>query len=340
MNAGVQSDALRGLAQRAIRLAGALVLGLGLTIAGGIALAAPVAADGACQPAGDTGMTAAVVAQTGDTITGTIDATGCNIGVFVGPDATRAVIRNATIQHADDHGIYIQNTHDVMVVNNVVSNNGVNPHLCPAPGTPPTGPCTPEDKAIQLDGTYSVVVRGNTVENNLADGGIAINDEGPLNTGAFNPATLAPGRGNQIVNNTVLNNPTGCGIVISSYNAGAGVYGNTVRNNTVKGNSVGIVVAADSPSTIANFNRVSGNTISDNAGPGVVIHSNTPGDQVNGNLISLNKISGNGGFGPQTWGIALLGEVNPVTNTVVVFNRVTQEDADLYQQNTVNTISN
>ena len=39
-----------------------------------------------CLQAGNTGLTASIVAHPGQTITGAVDATGCDLGIYVGPE--------------------------------------------------------------------------------------------------------------------------------------------------------------------------------------------------------------------------------------------------------------
>lgn len=315
-------------------VASALALGGGLTLGGGLVVATPViaAAAGSCQAAGSTGMTAKVIAASGQWITGTIDATGCDIGVYAGPGVTNLTIIGATISDAHDHGILLQQVTNSLVTLSNVSNNGLTgSHAGENPGQ------LSEDKGIELLGTTNVTVSYNTVKGNQADGGIGISDDGPIISGALVGGSVHTASGNTISWNDIENNPTGCGIVISSYNPGGGVANNLVMGNISKGNSVGIVVAADVPNTSAMNNIVVDNTSTDNLGPGVVIHSNTPGDVVDGTRVLWNTISGNPGFGPQSWGIAILGEVEPPTNSFIAANHISKEDVGIFQMNTQNT---
>lgn len=76
---------------------------------GGVALgAAPVAADDGCTTVSTSRgtMTAEVVASADDTITGTVDALGCDIGVYVGPGADNVEVDGATVVDASDFGVY------------------------------------------------------------------------------------------------------------------------------------------------------------------------------------------------------------------------------------------
>lgn len=76
---------------------------------GGVALgAAPVAADDGCTTVstsrGD--MSAHMVAGADDTITGTVDALGCDIGVYIGPGADNVEVDGATVQDASKIGVF------------------------------------------------------------------------------------------------------------------------------------------------------------------------------------------------------------------------------------------
>lgn len=113
------------------------------------------------QPAGPTSLTAAVIATAGRTVSGTIDATGCDIGVYVGADAQGAVISGANNQR-----ILAQDTRNVTIARSTIGRNG----LHPTKGLP-------EDKGVQLIGTAASVVTDNVVTSNHSDGGIAINGQ-------------------------------------------------------------------------------------------------------------------------------------------------------------------
>jgi parallel beta-helix repeat protein len=285
-----------------------------------------------CLPAGGTGLTAAVVATTGQIVTGTIDATGCNVGVYVGPWASSVVISGATITGAKDHGIFIQDTSNVLVENSTVSGNGVSP----TPGIP-------ENKAIELVGTSYSVVRNNIVTGNMADGGIGVSDDGMIDPGAARPGSPHPAMLNSVIGNRVTENGGGCGIVVASYNSS--VSNNLVANNTVVRNPAGIVVAADAPNTSVKDNWVMGNAITDNSIPGVIIHSNAPGDTLSGTVVQGNVISGNG-FDPEVGlkdptrgaGIILVGEVAPVTNTFIAANGISHEYFGVWERNASGTL--
>src|SRR5664280_2581008 len=141
--------------------AGMLIPSLGAT---GIAGALPT-----CTAAGGTGLTASVIATTNQAITGATDATGCDLGIYVGPGVTSVTISHATVTGANDHGIFAQDTSGLQVTNSTVSGNGVAPTAGIA-----------ENKAIELVGVSNSTVSGNTVSGNLADGGIGVADDGQV----------------------------------------------------------------------------------------------------------------------------------------------------------------
>lgn len=271
-----------------------------------------------------------------------VNAIGQTYGIEVlGPVASGTVIEGLTVSHANNHGIFIQDSAEVTVENNVVTNNGLRPSACPAPPVTPTSPCIEENKAVELVRTsYSTVV-ANTVMNNVADGGIAVTDDGPLNAGGLTRGTPNPGIGNIISGNTVIGNAGGCGIVVAAYNPGEGVINNVVSSNyVVNGLPGGIVVAADVPHSSAINNSVIYNTILNNLIPGVIVHSNTPGDLVSGTKVIGNTISGNAGLGPETMGIALIGAINGsaiVSTTTISGNVLHNEHFGIFAANATDT---
>lgn len=289
-----------------------------------VAGAAPAAAQTTCVAAGTTGLTAKIVAHSAQKIRNQdIDATGCDVGIYVPPAAVNVVIYGNSVYNANDHGIFAQDARNVFILNNDVYDNGE------AQVTSDNAELIAENKAIELVGTNGALVVGNHVYDNMVDGGIGLSDDGPIDPGAPNPGNLNPAINNFISGNQVYSNSGGCGIVLAAYNPGGGVNNNTVSgNNVYDNNSVPVVVAADPPGTSATGNKVIGNRITDNAGPGVVVHSNAPGDTVDGTVITGNSISNNAGLGgpdDQNTGVALLGEVNPVTNTTITFNSISNE---------------
>jgi len=306
--------------------AGVLIPSLGAT---GIAGALPT-----CTAAGGTGLTASVIATTGQTITGATDATGCDLGIYVGPGVTGVTINHASVTGANDHGIFAQDTSGLNITNSTVSGNGVAPTAGIA-----------ENKAIELVGVSNSTVSGNTVSGNLADGGIGVADDGHVDPGAPNPGTLTP-TGNVTVDNNQSNgNYGGCGVVIAAYDPGAGITSATVTNNTVMGTVGkfgphgpvigGIVVAADTPGTSVSSVTVHGNTVTDSFIPGIVVHSNAPNDHVSGVTLDSNTLTMDGWGSvdgpPQPAGIIVAATVIPapvtptLTGTTITNNTISRE---------------
>jgi parallel beta-helix repeat protein len=253
-----------------------------------------------------------------------IDATGKPNGIaVVGSSTAGTVVEGFTVRNANDEGIYVQDSSQAVIENNVVTHNALQPFAGVG-----------EAKGIQLTGTSTSTVADNTVIGNEY-GGIGVTDVGAINpswnvTAAPNAgvpaATANPGNDNMISGNFVVGNrPNHCAIVISAYNTGEGVSDNIVSGNTVVDNQNGVIVAADTPNTIAVNNTILSNTILNNGEGGVVVHSNAPGDVVTGNLISGNVFSADG-YPPTLEGIIVGGEGPvPVQATTITGNTFQNE---------------
>ncbi len=300
-----------------------VLLGVGQFALFGIGFGGVALADGCPYVAGSTGLRAEIIAAPGQHITGTVDASNCDIGVYIGPGVKNVTIDGATITGAIYHGILAQDTSNVTIQNSTVSNNAQQGE----------SQDFPETKAIQLDGTSSSVIQNNIVENN-GGGGIAVLDDGPLSPGTPNPGQLLPGNNNRILNNQVMYNYNGCGIVVAAYNPGGGVNNNVVSGNTVGYNPAGIVIAADEPNTIVTGNRVSFNIVYGSPYADVVVHSNEAGDIVTNTMIYFNQIGSSESEGPGL-GIIVGAEVPnaAVLNTVIMENQITNEQIGIATNN-------
>jgi hypothetical protein len=292
----------------------------------------------ACSPAGSTGLTAQMIlASNGQLTRTTVTATGCDVGIYIGPGTDGVLISGVTVTGANEHGIFVQDASHVTIQYSVVTGNGVDGHACPpSGGAPPT--CIAEDKGIELVGTSNSIVSQNVVSYNHADGGIGVADDGPTDPGA--PGTypgFTHGAKNDVVsNNLVIDNSNGCGIVIAAYNQGTPVANIQVFGNTIIGTApasgqlfpspgsyIGqIVVATDGPFAEVSNTQVVGNRLDGSELPGIVVHSNVFGDVITGTLIKDNLIADNGyypgpptnmpndpGISQGTTGIALIAEV-------------------------------
>lgn len=293
-------------------------------------------------PPNNTGFTVKIIAAKGQVITGTINATGFDVGVYVGPGITGVVITNAKIFGANDHGIFVQDTCGIVIKDSNITGNGVSPHGLP------------EDKAIILSGTTNCLVKDNFVGFNGV-GGISVTDDGSVSPGSLKPGSPNPGQGNVITGNVIENNIGDCSIVIAAFNPGEGVSNNLVTGNTAIGNSPGptnppfiggIVVAADTPSTTAKDNIVLGNTVIGGWIPGIIVHSNAPGDLVTGTVVSFNRLISNGAGpdptdAPNTAGIVIANEASGLgailTHTLVAWNTVTNDYYGVWHKGDTNT---
>jgi parallel beta-helix repeat protein len=299
-----------------------------------IATVSPAAA-ASCAPAGTTGFTAAVVATQGQMITGTVDATGCNVGVYIGPGVTGVTVSAAMVENATDHGILAENTSNVTIQNNTLTNNGTHPN-----------PKVASDDAIFFSGVSGSTISGNTESNDYA-GGIRVTDDGPFDPGAPNPgpATVVPSSNDTISGNKLSGIYGGCALLVGGYNAGNDIQSVTVSNNTITG-AIGqfgahgpvvgqIVIAGNGPGVTISGVVVSGNTITQSIPTGIILHANAPGDVITGTSITGNTLSlnnwGKGNGGPEPTAIGLEAEAIPppgsptITQTTITGNKVSAE---------------
>lgn len=315
-----------------------------VAVTSGWMVSPPVGWAGGCVSTA-AGMTAAVdVEGAPATLTGTVvNASGCDIGIYVGPGADGTVVDGATVGGANDHGVLVQDVSDVVIRNSTITGNGVNIHTQPG-----TAIKLSEDKALTLLGTSDVLVENNTIVGNVGDGGISINDDGNwpsmsvLSRGQSRPAV-----GNVLHHNTVSGNLNGCAIVLSAWNPGQGVNHNVVNDNTVTGQRFSgvtgsIVVAADPPGTSAVGNVVLHNTVTFSLIPGIIVHSNAPGDLVAGTkiihntLVSDNWVPGADSAPGKRVGIAIASEAadaptpSVINDTKLIHNSITDEDYGIW----------
>ncbi len=315
-------------------MATALVL---LTCAGMAVLTEPAAsaAAGSCSPAGSTGFTAAVVATPGQRITGSVDATGCNLAIYIGPGVTGVTVDNATVSNATDHAILAEETSNVTVENSTISNDGTNPN-----------PKVAGDDAIFFAGVSNSTITGNTVSGDYA-GGTRVADDGPLDPAAPNagPSGQVPSVNDTVSDNKYSSVYGGCSIIVATYNSGPGVQGITVTGNTITGAIaqfgphgpvIGqIVLAGDGVGAQLQNVRVTDNTVTQSLPTGIVLHANAPGDVISGTNITGNTLSRNNwsksNGGPEPTAIALEAEAIPgpaaprITDTTISANKLSYE---------------
>lgn len=306
----------------------ALVAGTAASLIAGSALAAPSAFAAGTLP---NGFTAAVVAQSGQTIRGAIDASGYDLGIYIGPGVHNVRVDGARVTGAHDQGILVQDAHNVLIRNSTVEGNALS-HL----------PQLEEVKGIVVAGSRGVIVTGNTVEGN-GDGGIGVYDDGPNSTKTFAPIaidqTAVPGVGNIVTGNTIRDNFAGCGIVVAAKNPGGGLERNVVSfNRVVYGPPLpgkppftgGIVVAGGEfgPVTV-DRTMVLHNTVTGGIIPGISLHAGRP-HVLSRTFLVDNTLAHNGGAPGATHGIEIAGAPDSISGTQVVHDRVIDDTVGVF----------
>ncbi len=312
-------------------------------------------------PIGIANMTAAVIAYSGEFITGQIDAHGYNFGVYIGPGVKNVVIYHAHIFGASDHGVIAVDTSGISIVDSNISNNVQNPT-----------PTIPDDKEVGFYGVSNSYIVGNVITGSKGDGGISVYSSSSLvPTGLPVPTVNASGNNNFIADNYIANDSRGCGIVVAAWGPGQTVRNNWVYNNVVIGDlmtphgvtgfSVGtIVIAADFPFSTAVGNVVLDNTVIGGLEDGIIINAQAPGagdinNEIIGNYVELagfqrinNPPFDNASdlnLAPAPNGIGIYANVipqtaNPVppyaTGNVVAFNTIANEVIGIWVANANN----
>lgn len=233
------------------------------------------------------GLSAAVVAHANQVIAHqTVDAAGCDIGIYVGSRSPHVSIVDVTVTGANFQGILAERTSNLVVERSRITGNGFHSVDPKAPALEGSGvhSFVPQAFGISLFGVSKSKVSGNDVYNN-GRGGIGIMD-----VGAFNPGTktqnkkTAPVAASHdvIVNNRTWANYAGCGIVVATQNPGGMISDLTISGNYVTGTGMsakngpdigGIVVAANPPGSRAVNVVVSENTVSHSFEGGIIVNA-------------------------------------------------------------------
>lgn len=301
---------------------------LGLTGAGAEAATASVANT---LP---NGFTAKIVAHSGEVITGTIDASGFDLGIYIGPGVHNVTITGATVQDANDQGILVQDASHVVIMDSTIKENArnINPDWKLS-----------EVKAISLAGTQHVKVVKNTVEGN-GDGGIGVYNDGP--NSPFAPIAIdqtpVASQHNMVLDNTIKDNLNGCGIVVSAKNAGVGVVHNIIASNHVYGFDpaandfnfgVGGIVVAGGEFGAVNVtdNQVAFNVVEGGFIPGISIHQSGSGHVTSTKLIG-NHLDNNG----KGEGIEIAGSGN-ISDTQILDDKVSNDTIGVFHVGDTNT---
>ena len=203
-----------------------------------------------------------MIATNGQTITGaTVDATGCDIGIYVGSAINSVTITDTTVSGANNEGILAEDNTGLTITGSTIQDNGAAPT-----------PKIPDGHALMLDGVVSAMITNNTISNN-ADGGIGLADNGPVDPGTPNPGPPPRSRHRQ---HHQRQHPDGQHRWLRHRRRGLGPgrrhRRHTVQNNTVTGTSgkfgpngpdIGqIVVADDAAGASVTNTTINGNTVS------------------------------------------------------------------------------
>lgn len=209
-------------------------------------------------------------AQMGGDVTGTLDATGCNIGVYYDNNTAPGNVTGATISHANYFGVLVNGANRAVSVNvkgSTISNIGDNPlngsqhgnaifyttlfstltNLTPVLGTG-TASGTISGNAVTHYQKNGITINGSvtaTITNNV------VNGEGPVDYIAQNGIQIGYGARASVTENTVTGNAyTGANQASS---AGILVVGGayyslpvttdlTITKNTLTGNDIGVAL--------------------------------------------------------------------------------------------------
>lgn len=264
-------------------------------------------------------MTAAVVNPSAP-VTGIVDASGCNVGVYFGPGST-GTVTGATVENANYYGI-LNDGGAVNITFSTVTNIGEAPFNGTQHGVGIYWP-TPGSTGIIKNNTVTryqkggIVVRGTdssvTIANNTVTG------LGPIPFIAQNGIQMGGSTTGTINNNIVTGNEytgtnyaSSAGILI----VGGDVYGwalakdITINNNIVSNNDMGVALYnanADysAPSTPTNDSVINNKITKTDGFTNISGYDGTCGYQAgvsdfgNGDSLSKNKVSGTG-YAPST----------------------------------------
>jgi hypothetical protein len=298
----------------------AVIAGLMASTAG-----AAAAAD-TCTPTGfirdGINLTAALINPTAP-VTGDVDATGCNIGVYYRPGTSGGSVSGANIHGANYYGVVV-NAAAVNVTNSSIHDIGEVPLNGSQHGVGVFYTTLNQDSTST--GTAATGTVSGNVFTDYQKGGIVVNGpgaavtisgntvtgEGPVDYIAQNGIQLGRGATGTISGNTVTgnaytgaNNASSSGILVF----GGGTYGAlttgvSITKNTLTNNDIGVYVyntdANGSAPTSKTKNSIVNNTISNGQTTNVSGNGSPSGYQVGlvdyglGDNVVNNKISGIG----------------------------------------------
>jgi len=291
----------------------------------------------------NSGLSAAIVAHSYQTIRNRTIKTKCDIGIFVGPGKTHVKIQHVSITGAKFQAILAENASYVTVRGSRIHGNGFGTIDPTAPPLPGSGVRSRVGQAfgISLFGVSHSRVSGNVVTYN-GRGGIGVMDNGPNNPGTLtqNPKAPVVGALDVVVeNNYTAANYNGCGIVTATQNVNGTVSKILIRHNVIRGTGVskkngpdigGIVAAADLPGSSATDVVISGNKVTNSFEGGVIVNAEAPNSFTDHIVVTSNFVSGNN-FGlvsptTHTAGVVLFAAPGGVNrHTLVVGNTITRQ---------------
>jgi hypothetical protein len=299
---------------------GAALLVLGMLVVPGPLT--PTASAATCTPTGSNGLTAAVVNPAG-TVSGPVDATGCDIGVYFNQGS--GSVSKADVFGALQFGVLVNG--DTTTVSVDIADSTIH-HIGDVPFNGNQRGVAVYYRAF-LGGSARGKITGNTISQ-YQKGGIVTNGRGtdvsitgntvtglgPVAFIAQNGIQVGYGADASVMRNTVsANSYTGTstvsgGIVVvggpgygacpdgapCAYTVGTQIVGNTVTNNDIGIFLTNIDAAGNAPSTATNVHAVN-NTVTNNAltnNYGGVGYQAGISDVGNNDKIINNKVSGNG----------------------------------------------
>jgi hypothetical protein len=261
-------------------------------------------------------LTAALINPKG-TISGDVDATGCNIAIYYGPGA-KGKISGASIHGANYFGV-VNNGGNVQIYDSAVYDIGE---------TPLNGAQHGVAVYFASGSASKGEIKGNVIWN-YQKGGIAVNGtganvrisrntvvgQGPISYIAQNGIQIGFGADADATGNIVIGNSyTGNGLTASGgilvvggdCYGGPFTVGSNVEDNILVGNDVGVwfsnlqagcLLPASTPTkNVASENTVRNNAVNNTSGGGVIGQGYQAGiaDQGDGDLIVHNSICGIG----------------------------------------------
>jgi hypothetical protein len=232
-----------------------------------------------------------------------IDATGCDVGIYVADRASHVTISGVTVTGANDAGILVQNTSHITITRSIVHGNGLNSISGPPPGEQPTAGELDQAFGISLFGVSNSTVTRNTVFGN-GRGGIGVMDDGPVDPGQVlggpgtSPSTPVPSNNVVVSRNTLWANLNGCAIVVAPFNVDDHMRHVVVTRNVVIGTGLsergpdvgGIVAQTNGPGSVLSDVTISRNTVIGSGEAGVIVHAAAPGSQTANVQVTRNTL--------------------------------------------------